>query len=209
MKRTVNSGTKYYIERISKEFQHTDIYNSSASIDNKPVYSDCAKLVILGSAGKTFTGFSYLEGQTVACVADGSYVGTKVVASGSIVLTDNATELIAGLPYSQQVVTLPIEAGAIIGSAMGAVKRIDRIVMNFVRSIGAKFGKSTDAADLITVNMRDSNTVAADDPTPLFTGQKRDDFTGEYEGDSKVAFVQDNPLPMSISGFSVKGITYD
>lgn len=206
--RTVNSNTVVYLERMAPEFQAATINNTSTLINNKPIYCDAAKIKTLGALGTAFSGYDYLEGQTVECIADGSYVGTKTVSSGTITLNSNALQLIAGLSFRAIINPLYLEAGSIIGSAIGTLKKIDTIVFNFVRSVGAKFGKSTSTADLETIDMRDSG-LAAGTATPLFSGQIEKEFRGGYEKTLSVAIVQDDPMPMYVSGFSARGETND
>ncbi len=206
--RTINSIAVCYLERIGPEFQANTIDNTSTNIDNKPIYCDSAKVKTLGAPGTAFSGYDHLEGETVECIVDGSYIGTKVVSSGVITLSSNATQLIAGLSYRTIVNPLYLEAGSIIGSAMGTFKKIDTLVMNFVRTVGAKFGKSTATADLETIDMRASG-LAAGTATPLFTGQIEKEFRGGFEPDLNVAIVQDDPMPFHISGFFARGDTND
>lgn len=206
VQRTIDSNTVYYIERMGRTFQHPTIDNNSTNINDKPIYLDCAKMQRASPATDTFTDFGYLEGETVHCVVDGSYVGTKTVSSSTITLDDDATELIAGLNYRTLIEPMVPEAGSAIGSALGAIKRIDKIVLHFLRTIGAKFGRDED--NLIEISMRGSD-VALNDPTPLFTGQKVEDFPGDYERDGTVVVVQDDPLPFTLLGFSARGQTYD
>lgn len=206
--RTINSATVVYLERMAPEFQAEDIDNTSSNINNKPIYCDSAKVKTLGVAGTSFSGFNHLEGQTVECILDGSYIGTSTVSGGIITTSSSGLQLIAGLTYRMIINPLYLEAGSIIGSAIGTLKKIDTIVFNFVRSVGAKFGKSTDAGDLETINMRDSDLAAAT-ATPLFTGQIEKEFPGGFEKDLSVAIVQDDPMPMYLSGFAARGDTND
>lgn len=206
--RTVNASTVVYLERIAPEFQAENIDNTSTNINNKPIFCDSAKVKTLGVAGTSFSGFDHLEGQTVECILDGSYVGTKVVSGGIITTDSSGLQLIAGLSFRTIINPLYLEAGSIIGSAIGTKKKIDTLVMNFVRSVGAKFGKSTATADLEIISMRDSDLAPAT-ATPLFTGQIEKEFPGGYEKDLSVAIVQDDPMPMYLSGFSARGDTND
>lgn len=206
--RTVNSSTVVYLERIAPEFQSDDIDNTSANLNNKPIYMDSAKVKTLGVAGTSFSGFDHLTGQTVKCILDGSYIGEHTVTAGVITTTQSGLQLIAGLHYRAIIKPLPIEAGSIIGSAVGTLKTVNKIFFNFVRTIGAKFGKSTDDIDLETIEMR-AQGLATGTATPLFTGQIEKNYRAGYDGQISVAIVQDDPMPLHVSGFFCEGQTND
>lgn len=204
--RTIDGSTARYIEKIGREFKRDDLTNASTSIDDKPVYSDSAKLVILGGPGKTFSGFDHLEGETVDVLADGLSVGQKVVTSGDVVLNNNATEIVAGLNYRSLIQPLNVEAGSALGNSKGSIKRVHRIGFEFYRTVGAKFGK--DETDLEDINFRPTD-LDLDQPIPLFTGLKELDYPQGYEKEVSPVAVQDLPLPMALNSLIWEGVTND
>ena len=214
-KRTVNSATVYHYERMQKDFIVDNIKasNDSTSIEDKMVYCDSARLDRLGSPAKIFTGFNHLEGETVDVVGDGHYLGQYVVGAngnaGEIELTNESvdyTEIVAGLNYRALVQSVPVENGAAVGSAQGSVKKLDRLVMRFYRTVGAKYGAVE--SDLLEVEFRDPE-VAMDDPTPLFTGDKTEDFPDDLDRRGEYVIVQDLPLPFHLVCTIIRGVTYD
>lgn len=134
------------------------------------------------------------------------YDDITVKALGEIVLDRDHTEVLAGLNYRTRIETLPIEAGAAIGSAQGAIKRIDRAVVRFSRTVGAKIGPSD--TELETLLFRPT-TVPMDEETPLFTGDKEVKFDGTVDRDARVVVIQDLPLPMNVTAIIQRGQTYD
>lgn len=56
-----------------------------------------------------FTGLDHLEGETVAMLGDGEYLGTEVVVGGSVSLASEVGILHVGLPYNCDLTTQEIE----------------------------------------------------------------------------------------------------
>lgn len=206
VKRTINSSTKYYFEKLGQEFYLDDLYNTATDIRYKPVYCDSAKLVRLGSPGTTFTGLSHLEGQTVQVVADGNYIGEKTISSGNLVLTKSYTEVIVGLKYTMKVEPLVPEVGSVIGQGMGAIRRIDRAVVKFFDTVGAKIGATTGSE--YTMEFRPI-TLPMDEEVPLYNGLQVVEFDGDYDREAKFIITQELPLPCKINYVAIRGLLYD
>lgn len=208
IKRTINSNNVVYLEKISKELQRNDIENSDDDITQKLLYSDSAKLVRSVSPTNTFSGFSHLEGETVDVVADGGYVGQFTVSSGNITTVDSYTEIVAGLNYRTKIRSVILEAGSAIGAAQGTIGRIDRAVLRFNRTIGAKVGPDENNLDEL-YQFRNQREVLMDDPTPLFTGDIKIEFPGGQRRGVEFIVVQDLPLPMQFLSGTFRGQTFD
>lgn len=209
VKRTVNSSTVYYIERITREFFGTGLAQSSAPNSHfYPYYVDCAINQTLGAPGTVFNGFTRLNGETVHVLADGNYIGTKVVSGNTITLASNATTITAGYTYRSIVSPILPDMGSQIGNSIGAVKRINEVAIRFRRTVAAWFGRTSDAADIEEITFRPAS-VSLSLPIPLFDGIKRRHFNGEYDRDPQVYILQDSPLPMEVCSFSADGTTYD
>jgi hypothetical protein len=206
VKRTVNSATVYHAEKIGQNFYLDDLYNTATTLQYKPVYCDSSKLVRLGSPGTTFTGLSHLEGQTVQVLADGNYIGTKVISSGNLVLTRNYTEVIVGLPYTMKVKPLLAEPGSVIGSGMGAIRRIDRAVVKFFNTVGAKIGAVYGTEQGLEFRPL---TLDMDEEIPLFSGVKVVEFDGDYDREANIVLTQELPLPCNVNYIATRGLLYD
>lgn len=208
VKRTINSSTVYYIERINRPFYAEELTGSSTSILDKPVYVDSSKLVQVSPANTVFTGFSHLIGQTVSCLADGLYHGEKVVdGSGQITLDTEATELVAGLKYTSKITPVVPDAGVVTGSSLARPKKMDKVAVRFHRTVGAQLVRKSDGVseDII---FRTAD-LAGDDPIPLFSGFKDLDFPGTGEKDEKLTIQTELPLPMGILGIFIRGTSND
>ena len=199
VRRTINGASVIYIEQIMGEFIQNELYNDSDNLLDKAMMLDCAQFKKNVSAGTSFTGFDHLDGEEVSVIADGAYVGEFTVSAGTITLTDSATEIIAGYKFTGIVAPISPDAGSVIGSAFGTIKRVDELTLRLLRSYGTiKVGPSL--TDLINVeSLGDS----------LYTGDKIVKFDGTYEGFPAIYIVHEDPYPFSISGVAMRGLSYD
>lgn len=202
VKRTVDSSTVIYLERLTKRWDLGDTGNSSTDIDDKPVYVDSA-LMVQGSDQTTFSGFDHLEGETVQVVADGNYVGTKTVSSGDITLDSAADEVIAGLSYEAEIIPVAPQAGSAFGVPTGHIRRISEALIEFVRTLHAKYGPDGKTTR-DTISFRDASQIANENTT-LFTGIKRVAIDGNNDREASVAITSDLPVPMEVRSITFKG----
>lgn len=205
--RTVNGSTVRYIERLLNVFRGNSLLNTSTSIYDKPVIVDSANFTRVSTPALVFGGYGHLVGQTLSVVADGVYVGTKVVdSSGNITLDASASEVIAGLAYRSLAQPLSIEAGSQLSNSLGTVRRIDRLVFKFTDTVGVKFGRNTSSLDQI--EFRDP-LLPLNQPIPLFTGDKEVLYDDGYELSSSPIVIQDLPYPFYLNAVVYEGVTYD
>ncbi len=182
--RTINSSTKRYIE----QFQPRDW----GSDNNNCWFVDCGGSYN-GVDINTVTNMSYLEGKIVSVYAEGNDLTDKTVSSGSISLGSQYGNLVAGLPYTSKMETLPITAETQNGSIATYYKQITFINFDFLKSGYLQFSNGSDA------------NVVTYDLLGKYHGLKTS--TNEYEkynfpGNPKVkqtVYVQtDRPLPLCI-----------
>lgn len=88
---------KYYLEKF-----------------NQNIYSDCSKILTSSDSQNEFSGLDYLEGQEVCVTADGYNSGKQIVTNGKISLSEKATKVTVGLPYSHIIEPLPYMVDAAI-----------------------------------------------------------------------------------------------
>jgi hypothetical protein len=197
VKRTVNGGTKRYIEYITPQF--------NATVTTNAHFVDCA-LVYDGAPATTISGLDHLEGQTVSVLADGAVHPDCLVTSGDITLDYTASVVYAGLAYESDIKTLRIEAGASDGTAQGKTKRIHRVTARLYKTLGLKHGPSFSTLD--TLPFRTSSD-AMGNPPDLFTGDKSFNWNGGYELEGQMCFRQDQPLPFTLLGLFPQLVTQD
>lgn len=150
----------------------------------------------------------HLKGQVVKALGDGGYLGQYTVSSSSVVsLSDSASQTIIGLPYTHKLKSVRPEAGSLFGMSQGDVKRIDQVTIRFDRTIACKYGRNEDDT-LIDINFR-NNTQAMDSVTEMFTGDKKLEFQQGYDRDAYFYLEGSDPLPCSVVGIYIRGVTYD
>ena len=191
VKRTINSATVRYIERILP-------WDGTL---NNSVFMDCAAKYS-GTATATITGLSYLEGETVGIISNGKYVGTKVVDSGAITLDATTTHAWVGLPYTSTLKTINIEHANPPGTSQGAKRRIVHAIARLVNTVGGKVG--FDASDADDIEYDDEGNPNVSTPE-LFTGDANPVLVTASSGRPQyLTIVQDKPYPFSVSAIVLR-----
>jgi hypothetical protein len=198
VKRTINGSTKRYVEYLEREYRDGDLQSSCFYVDSGATYS--------GAPATTISGLTWLEGQTVQVLADGAAHPDRVVTSGSISLQVSASVVQVGLGCPATLKTTRIEAGAGDGTAQGKMKRINKVVIRFYNTLGAKAGPDTSTLD--TIEFRSGSNLM-DQAPPLFTGDKLMEWPGGYDFDGFVTVKQDQPLPMTVVAIMPQVHTFD
>jgi hypothetical protein len=205
VKRTINGSTKRYIEYMHQPFEDgQDITTEAFFVDSGLTYS--------GAPTTSITGANHLELTTVSILADGAVVPDVVVTGGTITLPQAASEVHIGLGYTSRAKMLRPEAGAADGTAQGKLKRMHRVIIRFLASVGLTIGaRGSDeegAPTLDDVVFRDAamNTNEAVEP---FSGDKMVPWPGDYDREGYVVFEQTQPLPSTICAHMPQLITED
>ena len=80
--RAASAGTKFYLEKIGDDFEHTLLLNTSTSEDDKPYYSDSSTRIDITTQAKTIT--SVTNGSNLLEVTGHPFgTGTQVQLAGS------------------------------------------------------------------------------------------------------------------------------
>ena len=198
VKRTINGTTKRYIEYMDREYRDGDDQADAYYVDCGGTYS--------GAATTTITGLSHLEGQTVQVLADGATHPDRTVTGGQISLQIAASTVHVGLGYDSVLQTNRIEAGSADGTAQGKTKRINKCIIRFYNTLGAKAGPDSDNLDELQFRSASDPMNA---PPPIFTGDKLMDWPGGYDFDGYVMVVQSQPLPMTVVAIMPHVTTFD
>lgn len=200
IRRTIGSVTRRYIEALDPLWMPGDAIADAFFVDSGLTYD--------GSAATTISGLFHLEGQTVAVLADGLYVGTQTVSSGAITLSTAASKVQVGLPYTATVETLRIEAGGGDGVAQGDTKRIGNVVVRIYQTgKGLYVSPSTFDLDngVRTVEITQMEDFQADQGVEilegtLYGGDTRPvPFPGGWEQKGRIALRHTTPIPCQIS----------
>ena len=148
------------------------------------------------TSGELDMDLAHLAGETVQILADGAPIPDQEVSgTGKITLTNAATKVTAGLGYTSDMLTLPLNTQVPNGTSQGKTARISHATLRLNTTLGGKVGVNfTDMNDLI---FRDF-TVPYDEPPSLFTGDYEALIDGPYTTKPQVAIRQDQPLPMTL-----------
>lgn len=181
------SQNQYYLEKLDVEWDSTLDLDEAFFVDSGLTYS--------GSPASTISNLHHLEGRTVSILADGAVHPDRVITSGSITLDDTYSSASIGLPFTSTLKTNRLEAGGTIGTAQGRKKRISKVIVRLLDTLGLKIGPSTDKLE--TINFR-KGSDPMDAPPPIFTGDKDVNWRGGHESDGSIMVVSDQPLPATI-----------
>lgn len=143
----------------------------------------------------TFGGLSHLEGETLTILIDGGTVSDETVSSASITTERWGNKVLAGLPYTSVLETMPIVFGSQSGDSMARIKSIRNVTFDFYKTLGTEYG--IDADNLKPINFQTTETPMGDQ-IPLFTGFAPVPFRHGYKKQSTVYIQQDRPLPVTI-----------
>lgn len=100
VRRTINGQIKRFVEIFEDE------HESLVDRKWKSLQTDCSG-VYRGAPVNTITDVDWLIGETVQVIADGSYIGTRIVSSiGEIALDDLYSEVEFGLPYISTMISM-------------------------------------------------------------------------------------------------------
>ena len=209
VKRTVNGSTVRYIEVFEGNFEgpipHDYATNAlwqaaMMAAQEDAFYVDCG-LTYSGASTSTITGLSHLNGQTVKVLANGVVQTDKTVSGGSITLDEAATKVHVGLGYTHKYKSLKLAYGSRGGTAVGKVKRVYGACFVLLDSYVFSFGRDPDSLSEIVLPL-DSNS-----DTPLYTGEKFEDFGGEWARDARLYIESDEPLPWAMLAVAPEQVT--
>jgi len=155
---------------------------------------------------KTLTGLDHLEGESVSILTDGGTHPNRTVSSGSITLDATFTKSQVGEGYTQEVETLDIDFGSVLGTSYGSRSKIEELILEYFESVGGFVG--FDADNLTEILFRQGDDLT-DEGVPLFTGMKKPRPKGGWRDSTKTLIRQTDPLPMTLLSMVIKGNVTD
>ena len=145
----------------------------------------------------TFSGYTHLEGKTLAVCVDG-VAGTNVTVSTAAFTTSTwCNTLHAGLAYTSILETMPISFPSQEGAVVARRKQIGEVAFNFYETLGTKYGVSDDLQDVDF------------DQTTLFSGWIPQSFQHGTTREATVYLQQTKALPLTLRAMIVKVDIYD
>lgn len=195
-----NADTICY-EKLNDEFV-------SSSLDTTAVYLDFSSPAT-SIASNVASGFAHFNGTEVSVVADGEYLGEFTPSAGDITLPAGTyTNVMAGFNYTSRLTLTALESNALFGTGLGAIKRTEEVTVLFERTVGATIGAIGREDIAEEIQFRQASDPA-DDPIPLFSGEKVIKVSADYETRQRIYIEQTKPFPMTVTCVVLKGLLYD
>lgn len=189
VRRTINGGTRRYVERLHQPLTEGDLLEDAWYLDAAVQYS--------GSATTSISGLGHLEGETVKVLADGAIHPDVTVSAGTITLAYSASKVLVGYGYTGILEPQVPEADARQGPIIGEQRRYSKLVASLLNSGGGENTKMGTDTNLKTIIFR--RTVDPfESPPPLFTGQTEETAIAGWTGDTPIRIEQGAPLPMTV-----------
>jgi hypothetical protein len=182
--RAVNGENKVYIEQL---------YPRILDIRKENAYFVDSGIIYTGIATDTITGLSHLEGKIVKILADGVILDEQRVVGGQILLDSPASNVRAGLSYDSKLTPMRMDTNTKAGTTHGSIKTIPEMVISFMDTVGAKYGKNDTSLfdiDFDRVGLKNTSKVEG-----LFTGDVTVSFDGGFDIDDSMVITQSEPLP--------------
>lgn len=175
VRRTIDGVTKRYYELWAEENE------CIGSGYNKNL--DCHKAY---SSGTTLTGLSHLEGKTVYAWGNNKDLGTYIVSSGSITLSESATNIVVGLGYEARYKTVKLPYASQIGTGLTQKKIISAIGFNLANTHIQPFKYGRDFTDMYDLPIIYKWTEQAEDAILTTYDDEMFSFNGTFDSDSRV-----------------------
>lgn len=191
VKRTVNSSTVRYLEKMAQESECVGGTTSKLAD---------SFIVVSSVTGTSVTGLSHLEGKSVVAWGGGADLGTYTVASGAITLSASvtSTDVMVGLPYTATFKSTKLAYAAAAGTALTQKKRVGfvGVIMRNTHNDGLEFGRDFTTMDGLP-RIKDGLAVGTSDVFSEYD-QPAFEFPGEWDTDSRLCLRAASPRPCEL-----------
>jgi hypothetical protein len=149
---------------------------------------------VVRKAVTTLSGLAHLEGAEVVAAANGYAETGLTVSGGSVTLSAPASRVHIGLPYTCQMITLPISTYGGSNTVDKRTMNINRLTVQVERTMGMWTGPSTDLMREAKFGMPSNYGQ----PLPMVTEDVNTTIKGDWSKEKQVVIEQRSPLPMTI-----------
>lgn len=182
----VNRDGTRYVEKMADRLASKE--------PEEQFFVDCGR-TYRGTPATVISGLDYLEGKTVAILADGMVQEQQEVQNGQITLSTAAKVVHVGLPYKARVRTLSGDLNTQTGSVAAKKKRYVGAWISFVDSRGARVGRLDDKLE----KWNPEYPLAYNTAKELVTTDKKFTYNSNYETMPSVVVEQPDPLPLTVT----------
>jgi hypothetical protein len=202
VRRTVNGATVRHVEFLENIF-----WPATAQDKDGMWFVDSGVSGDFVSPVTTVTGLNHLEGQQVTVVVDGSVIPPCTVSGGTITLPKPGTKVRAGLAYTSTMESLPVEFPGQLGTIQGQIKRIHKITLRLLNSLGFRYSTPGESPER-EAHFRDAS-MPMDVSPGFFTGDFPIliDQSANRQGVFKIR--QSQPYPLNILAAMPEGTVYE
>lgn len=183
VKRFINGAWTRYVECL----------RSRAFVDPADAFFVDCGATYSGAPTSTVSGLTWLEGQTVSILADGSVRPQRVVTGGAITLDNPASKVQIGLSITADIETLPL-ALEIAGYGQGRPKNVAAVYVQVFNSSGIFAGPSFD--ELTEAKQRTDEPYGT--APALKSGTVEIVIESAWTDDGSVFIRQSDPLPLTV-----------
>ena len=200
---TVFTSSSVVTATVKNVPESVNLYTGQPSPDGKG-YSIWTPVTAIG-------GLTQLIGQTVTGVADGAVVPSTVVsAQGSVTLSQPASKVTLGLPFTPQLQTLPLDLGE--PTVQAKRKKVPALTMRVTDTLGLQAG--TTFANAVTMKDFQIGAIPTQSNGPalvtdLFTGDGRQILDQVWQEIGQLCVQQNLPYPATILGIMPEVVVGD
>lgn len=202
--RTINGQTVRYVERMaSRVLAFTpDPDDPAAPVPISPdklFFVDAGISQTFATPVTQISGLTWLEGATVAVLADGAVQSQKKVVNGAITLDRAAKVVTVGLPYVSDLETLEAVM-QVDGFGQGRTKNINKAWVKVYQSSSILVGP--DVNHLTEILQRTTEEWGS--PPMLRTGELLVMTTPSWQESGQILIRQQQPLPLDVVGLTLE-----
>lgn len=192
VKRTINAGTKRYIERLSAGLADDGTLSGATFLDSHLTYS--------GVSTTSLTGLSHLEGESVYVWGDAGKQGPYTVSSGAITVGTAVTVACVGLAYTSTYESLSPEAAAQGGTAQTRLGHTSEVFVRLNRSMNGTIGPADGTQETLPYADSIDNDGSFGSASTLYTGDVRVPIAMKWERNKRLKLVHSDPTPFHCIG---------
>lgn len=183
--RTINGGTKRYIEQLQPRLVHL----TNALLETDAFFVDCG-LTYDGAPADIISGLDHLEGEAVIALADGVERGPFTVASGAITLPAEASVVHVGKAITAQIEPVNLDAQGT--DVLDKGKRVQSVGL-LLHASGPGVDVGPDADNLVPLGR-----ATWEDASDILTGYSEAPIPSEFTKHGRCLVQHTSPTPLTI-----------
>lgn len=189
VKRTINGNTKRYTEKWALESEARGA-TMTVLVDSALTYS--------GASTTTITGLGHLEGETVFVWGNSKDLGSYVVASGSITLSEAVTQAYVGLEYTAQWKSAKLAVASQAQAPLTQRKRIDHLglVLADTHALGLRYGQ--DFTNMDDLPLYDKGALVGGNTVHEAFDSDSVEVNGTWDTDARLCLEASSPRPCTV-----------